>query len=294
VNAPACTGSVVELWRYPVKSMQGEQIQATAITERGVLGDRAYALMDQATGYIVSAKHPRKWDAVLACRAAFAQPPRLGAPLPPVWITLPDGAVVSSTVANIDQILSDALGRDVTLLAEAPAAPMREANRAPIDGSDFQELIRQELIGLAAPDGTFFDHAALHVLTTATLNQLQALYPTGRFAASRFRPNLLVALGGDEPGFVENTWLGRSLAIGAEAQLHLIDPTPRCVVTTLAQGDLPHDTGILRTVGQHNAAVSVTLAPGVVLPAVAGAYASVIQGGTLQVGDHVWFQDGKL
>src|SRR5262245_29169382 len=106
-------GSLIGLWRYPVKSMQGEQIDATAITERGVLGDRAYALMDRATGYIVSAKHPRKWGAVFACRAVFAEPPRLGAPLPPVLITLPDGAVVSSTAANIDLTLSHALGRDV-------------------------------------------------------------------------------------------------------------------------------------------------------------------------------------
>jgi uncharacterized protein YcbX len=260
MSAPAApAGSVVELWRYPVKSMQGERIDATAVAERGLLGDRAYALMDQATGYIVSAKHPRKWGAVLACRAEFAEPPQIGVPLPPVLITLPDGTVVSSAAPNIDQILSRVLGHDVTLLAQAPAAPMREANRAPIDGSASQEIIRQERMGLAAPEGTFFDHAPLHVLTTATLSRLQALYPAGRFAASRFRPNLVVAPA--DEGFVENAWLGHSLAIGADIRVHLIDPSPRCVVTTLAQGDLPHDTGILRTVSQHNAAASVTLAP---------------------------------
>jgi uncharacterized protein YcbX len=181
----------------------------------------------------------------------------------------------------------------VTLLAEAPAAPMREANRSPIDGSAPQEIIRQERMGLAAPAGTLFDHAALHVLTTATLDRLQALYPAGRFAASRFRPNVVVVPAGDDQGFVENTWLGRSLTIGAEVWLHLIDPSPRCVVTTLAQRDLPHDIGILRTVGQHNAAASVTLAPGVVLQAVAGAYAKVVQGGTLQVGDQAWLQESE-
>ena len=286
----ASVGSVVELWRYPVKSMQGEPIDTTAITERGVLGDRAYALMDRATGYIVSAKHPRKWGAVFACRAVFAQPPQLGAPLPPVWITLPDGAVVSSAEAHVDQLLSRALGRDVTLVAEAPAAPMREANRAPIDDPTSQEIIRREPMGLAAPDGTFFDHAALHLLTTATLNRLQALYPAGRFAVSRFRPNLVVTPSGEDQGFVENGWLGHSLTIGAAVQLYLIDPSPRCVVTTLAQGDLPHDIGILRAVSRHNAAASVTLAPGLVLPAVAGVYARVDQGGLLTVGERLYLQ----
>jgi uncharacterized protein YcbX len=225
---------------------------------------------------------------VLACRAVFAEPPQAGAPLPPVLITLPDGAVVSSAQANVDQILSYALGRDVTLLAEAPAAPMREANRTPVDGRASEEIIRQEPIALAAPAGTFFDHATLHVLTTATLNRLQALYPTGRFAVSRFRPNIVVAPDRDDQGFVENTWLGRSLSAGADVHLYLIDPSPRCVVTTLAQGDLPHDIGILRTVSQHNSAASVTLAPGVVLAAVVGAYARADQGGMLRVGDRVW------
>jgi uncharacterized protein YcbX len=277
-------GSVVELWRYPVKSMQGERISAASIGERGVLGDRAYALVDRATGFIVSAKHPRKWSKVLACRAAFAEPPQPGAPPPAVWITLPDGAVVSSAQPNIDRILSGVFGRDVALLAEAPEAPMREADRSPADGSTTEEIIRQESMGLAAPTGTFFDHAALHILTTATLSRLQALYPAGCFAVSRFRPNIVVAPTG-EHGFVENDWLGHFLTAGADVQLHLIDPSPRCVVTTLAQGDLPHDVGILRTVSRHNAAASVTLAPGVILPAVAGIYARVNHGGLLRIGD---------
>jgi hypothetical protein len=77
--------------------MQGEEINEAEITDRGVLGDRAYALMDRTTGHIASAKHPRKWSKLLQCRAVFVEPPQLGQPLPPVWITLPDGAVICST-----------------------------------------------------------------------------------------------------------------------------------------------------------------------------------------------------
>ena len=83
---------------------------------------------------------------------------------------------------------------------------------------------------------------------------------------------------------------GYGLAMGGGVELHVLDPCPRCVVTTLAQGDLPHDPGVLRTIAQHNAVASVTLAPGVVLPAVAGVYASVLQTGTLHRGDAVWLQ----
>jgi uncharacterized protein len=74
--------------------------------------------------------------------------------------------------------------------------------------------------------------------------------------------------------FVENTWIGRSLAIGDEVRLNITGPCPRCVMTTLAQGDLPRDVGVLRTAAQHNQAH-------------VGVYASVVQGGKVRRGDAV-------
>jgi uncharacterized protein YcbX len=280
-------GSLVGLWRYPVKSMQGEELNGAWLGERGLLGDRAYALLDQATGHIASAKHPRKWAKLFACRAAFAAPPQPGAALPPIWITLPDGGVIHSDQADVDQALSRALGQDVRLIAEAPAAPTREANRTPIDADESPEIIRQEALALAAPAGSFFDYATLHILTTATLDRLRELYPAGRFEARRFRPNIVIAPSGGKRGFVENDWLGRMLTAESGMRLRLIDPSPRCVVTTLAQGDLPRDPGILRTLGRHNPVASATLAPGVLLDAVAGVYASVLAGGALRRDDQV-------
>jgi uncharacterized protein YcbX len=280
-------GSLVALWRYPVKSMQGEEIHGAAITERGIAGDRAYAILDRATGHIASAKHPRKWSRLFACRAAFAEPPRAGAALPPIWITLPDGEVVHSDQTDVDQALSRALGREVALVRDAPAAPTREADRTPVDAPAGEAIIRQEPMALAAPEGTFFDLAPLHVLTTATLDRLRALYPAGRWEARRFRPNLVIAPAGDTSGLVENAWLGHALALGPEVRLEAIDPCPRCVVTTLAQSDLPRDPGILRALAEHSAAASVTFTPGVVFPAVAGIYATVLQGGAVRRGDSI-------
>ena len=286
-NAAVCTGSVASLWRYPIKSMQGEEVGETAIGERGILGDRSYALIDQATGHIASAKHPRKWGKLLLCRAAFVEEPLAGAPLPPVAITLPDGAVVHSSDGDVDQVLSRMLGREVHLLVTAPAQPLREADRSPPEDAT-QELILEEAMALAAPPGTFFDYAPVHVLTTATLAALSHQHPSGRFEVRRFRPNIVVEPVAVDPGFVENEWIGLHLAIGADVQLHLLDPCPRCVVTTLPQGELARDPGILRTIADNNAAASATLAPGVVFPAVAGVYGSVLQPGMLRLGDPVW------
>ncbi|WP_438031031.1 MOSC domain-containing protein [Sorangium sp. So ce233] len=277
-------GTVVSLWRYPIKSMQGEELDEAAITDRGVLGDRTYAVVDRETGHVASAKHPGKWGALLACRAAFAAPPRPSAPLPPVWITLPDGAVISSAQPDVDQALSRALGRDVALVSRAPEAPRREADRSPVDAPAAPTTIVEEPMALAAPAGTFFDVAAVHVLTTATLDRLRELHPSGRIEAPRFRPNLVVATPPDERRFLENGWIGRTLAIAAEVRLDVIDPCPRCVVPTLAQGEFPRDPGILRALARNNAVASATLAPGVVFPAVAGIYATVRHGGAIRRG----------
>ncbi|MGK3993283.1 MOSC domain-containing protein [Sorangium sp. So ce1024] len=282
IHEPA--GTVLSLWRYPVKSMQGEELDEAAITDRGLLGDRTYAVLDRETGHVASAKHPGKWGALLACRAAFAAPPRPSEPLPPVWITLPDGAVISSAQPDVDRALSRALGRDVALVSQAPEAPRREADRSPDEASGAPATIVEEPMALAAPAGTFFDVAALHVLTTATLDRLRELHPSGRVEAPRFRPNLVVTTPSNERCFVENGWIGRALAIAAEIQLDVIDPCPRCVVPTLAQGDLPRDPGVLRALARHNAVASATLAPGVVFPAVAGIYATVRRGGALRRG----------
>src|SRR6266487_1852744 len=108
-------GKVVALWRYPIKSMMGEDLNATDVTTRGLLGDRAYALVDQATRKVASAKNPRKWPDLFDYRAAFVVPPSPGMPLPEVRITLPDGTVLTTSQSEINQFLSKVLQREVTL-----------------------------------------------------------------------------------------------------------------------------------------------------------------------------------
>src|SRR6266852_3713362 len=110
-------GSVVSLWRYPVKSMMGEELNATEVTERGLLGDRAYALVDSADGKAATAKNPRKWPRLFDFRATFTEPARPAATVPPVRIAFPDGATVTSDQEDLSQILSKALNREVTLRA---------------------------------------------------------------------------------------------------------------------------------------------------------------------------------
>lgn len=257
-------GSVVTLWRYPVKSMMGEELNAAEVTERGLLGDRAYAFVDPSNGKVASAKNPRKWAKLFDCRAAFATSLHPGEKLPPARITLPDGTIVTSDQKDLNQILSTVLGREVTLGTTAPQTPSLEEYWPDIEGLAHRETTTDEDM----PAGTFFDLAVIHVLTTATIDRLRELYPQGRIEVRRFRPNIVVEVASGEKGFVENAWIGRTLAIGNEVRLSISGPCPRCVMTTLPQGDLPKDPGILRTAAQHNE-VNV------------GVYATVMRGGAI-------------
>lgn len=266
-------GAVVSLWRYPVKSMLGEELNASEVMERGLLGDRVYALVDPSNGKVVSAKNPRKWGRLFDCRAAFAEPPRVGAQVPPARITLPDGTIVTSAQGDLNQLLSHVLGREVTLATTVPQTPSLEEYWPDMEGLAHRDTITDE----AMPAGTFFDLAVIHLLTTATLDRFRDLYPQGRFEVRRFRPNIVVAPASDEKCFAENAWIGHTLAIGEAVRLRITGPCPRCVMTTLPQGDLPRDPGILRTAAQHNQ-VNV------------GVYAAVVRGGTIRHGDPVRFE----
>src|SRR6266481_2763358 len=219
----ATQGSVASLWRYPVKSMLGEELRASEVTERGLLGDRAYALVDSADGKAATAKNPRKWPTLFGFSATFIEPPHPGANVPPVRITLPDGTTITSQQANINQVLSRALSRPVTLNAAGRAdagAVNAEEYWPDMEGLEHRDTVTD----FPLPEGTFFDCAMVHLLTTATLDRLRQLYPQGRFEVPRFRPNIVVAAASGEQDFGENAWIGHTVAIGDAVRLSITGP----------------------------------------------------------------------
>jgi uncharacterized protein len=241
-------GSVVALWRYPVKSMLGEELNASLVTERGLVGDRGYALIDQETEKVVSAKNPRRWSGLFDFRATFLEDPADPQSLPSAWIRLPNGARLNSAQEDIDQRLSEALSRPVKLASSAPANPVLEGYWPDYDWLDAPDRV----FDVSLPKGTFFDSAVIHLITTATLDFLRSAAPASRFEVRRFRPNLVIDVGEGSDGFVEDQWAGRTLSLGSEVRLRVMGPCARCVMTTLSQADLPKDPGVLRTAVQKN------------------------------------------
>jgi uncharacterized protein YcbX len=287
-------GSVSALWRFPVKSMGGERLDRVDISSAGLLGDRAFALIDTATGKVVSAKSVQLFAGILDCQAAFVEPPQAGRGLPPVRITLPGGSSVMSDAADVHRRLSAHFGREVTLARSAPADFTIDQYHPDVEGADpagYRDTSVEQKLGsalfaqLGAPspvaEGAFFDASPVSVLTTSTLARLAELAPQSRWDERRFRMNVII--GTAEPGFLENDWIGKVVALGDMVRLRVTMPDPRCVMTTLAQGDVPNDTGILQAAVQHNRLPVMGGAPA---PCV-GVYAVTEAGGTLRVGDSV-------
>ncbi|MGC1527242.1 MAG: MOSC domain-containing protein [Phormidesmis sp.] len=266
-------GHLKALWRYPVKSMQGEMMEASDVIDRGLVGDRAYALWDVETSRIASAKNPKKWAALLDCRATFEKTLKAGVSTPPVHIALPTGATVNSDQLDIDPILSNWAKREVQLLSSVPKKPSLDQYWPDVEGREY----RDKMVELLMPEGTFFDSCPIHAITVATLERLKGLYPAGEFAPCRFRPNLLIDTQTQPASFVENDWIGQILSIGESVVLKIDTACPRCVVTTLAQEGLPQDMDILRTTANYN-------------DVFAGIRLSVMQGGTIRQEDEVWIE----
>ena len=268
-------GKVGSLHRYPIKSMMGEELNATMVGPKGLVGDRLFALSDPATGKIASAKNPSKWPNLFSYQATYSGPLNHPGEIPPVRITFPDGETILSQDANLEDVLSSNLGKPVRFMSNAPVSGTLEEYWPDIEGLPKRDEVTDE----AMPTETFFDLAMVHLLTTATLDELRKLYyPEGRAEVRRFRPNIVIATDPSITGFAEEEWIGKVLAIGDEVKFKITGPCPRCVMTTLAQGDLPKDAGILKTALRHNQAH-------------VGIYASVLKGGKIRRGDPVRLED---
>jgi uncharacterized protein YcbX len=253
--------TVAAVYCYPIKSMLGEDLQSAEVDSRGLVGDRAFAVIDPAENRVGSAKIPKKWARLYEYTAAYAN----GATVP--QITFPDGSVVASDAADLDQRLSADLGKQVRFVSTKPDDLKLEAVKPGLDAIDLPETVDFPLVN------PFFDFAALHIVTTATLDHYRSLYPAGDFDARRFRPNLVLETPG-ETGFYEETLIGKTLAIGDQVRVRIFMNTHRCAATTLPHHGLPKDNDILRTANKHNMGN-------------VGVYANVEQTGTVRVGDAV-------
>jgi hypothetical protein len=267
--------------------MGGERLERATLGERGIPGDRGWAVRDEQVGEIRGAK---KLPRLLLCNAAYLEEPSAER-IPPAEITFPDGGRVRTDAPDVAERLSALVGRPVTLWPLQPPDDLGHYRRGAPDDPDMEKELRgifgrledeplpdlsvipQEIFTFTSIPGTYFDVLPLHLLTTATIAELGRKNASSSFHPRRFRPNLLIEPDDGRPGFTELDWCGRTITIGgAVVKVHY--PTMRCVMTTLPQGDLAKDPQVLRTI-VRDANQNV------------GVYADVVTPGRVAVGDRV-------
>lgn len=198
------------------------------------------------------------------CSASYIKIPEQGQDLPPVRITLANGKLINSDSKDIDQILSEFFGRDVKLARIAPedfTIDQFHPDLENLDPAGNRNISTEQKLGSALfkamgvdsplPPGSFMDVFPVSLMTTtSTLDYLHELRPETNFDIRRFRMNVVVKT--IDPGFAENTWVGKTLKIGNNVPLIITMPDPRCVMTTLPQDGIPKDNYVLRTLVDHN------------------------------------------
>ncbi len=283
-------GSVREIWRHPVKSMQGERVAQVSLGIQGIPGDRSWAVRDEVRGGIRGAK---KIPALMRCSASLPETLRSGDPIIPE-IGLPDGRQVRADAADAATQVSDAVGQPVTLWPLRPAEDRDHYRRGAPTHADLEAELRDifarmpeeplpnlgalppELLEFESPPGTYFDAFPVLLLTDATLRRLAELAPASRIDVRRFRPNFVIDTDG-AADFVETGWAGRRLRIGG-ALLQATVPCPRCVMITHAFDDLPRDPQLMRTVVRE-------------ADQCVGLYATVLEPGPVKTGDSLELVD---
>ncbi|MGI9233458.1 MAG: MOSC domain-containing protein [Woeseiaceae bacterium] len=223
---------ISEIWRYPVKSMLGEQLDQADVGPGGIQGDRQWAVVDKESGVSLSAK---RYADLLSCQAWTSDGE--------VMIRTPDNSENPAGSAEVARALSDLLGRQVTTRsAEAAATIQHEFPTAITEGEGEPFLYEPET-------EAFVDCAPLQLLTTGTLVELQRLLPDSKIHRVRFRPNFLVKT--KEIGFVENDWVSNDVTLGS-LRCQVYDDTRRCIMVALGQDGLPRDTEVIRTILKRN------------------------------------------
>lgn len=279
-------GEVGELWRYPVKGMVGERVEAVELGPQGMQGDRHWAVRDTARAEIQSCKFRPD---LLRC-AARLDPAAAGG----VAITLPDGRSVGVADPEAAAAVSRLVGHASTLEPLRPATDAAFYRRHGANGDAWLAELKAtfdrepgeplpEVLDALPPaaaefvvvPGSFHLVTQLHLLTTATLVHLDALDPAADWDVRRFRPNVVIETGRDARGLLEQAWVGRRMLIG-DAAVTCVDTTPRCGAITRAQaGGLVVDKRVLRSVVKE-AAQNV------------GVYGEVAAGSKVRTGDGVY------
>ncbi len=238
-------GTIAGLWRYPVKSLQGEPLLAGQLTPSGLVGDRVFGIFEKTTDVLLSAKRlPRMLEGSAVLLPGDDLVARLSF----------DGSTLLSTDPNINEALSSWLEVGVEL--RQPKAGRRSVVETQVDLDDDSQLAE-----FSTRPGVLFDSCTLNLVSTTSLAAASALYPAGVWGVERFRPNVLIETETaisessfdeeERPGFVDDELVGFVVSVGT-VEIVVMKRCDRCVMITRPFGVFGRDRALLRTLSRFH------------------------------------------
>jgi uncharacterized protein len=249
-------GTVAELWRYPVKSLQGETLTSGELSIQGLAGDRAFGIFERSSDVLLSAKRvPKMLEGSASLVSAGTSSTEAQADRTELVAELCFASqTLRSNDPKIHQALSAWLDLDVEL--RQPRDGRRSVIETQVDLDDDSQLAE-----FSTRAGVFFDSCSLNLVSTTSLAAAKALYPAGDWGVERFRPNVLIETEAsitdsstDEegrPGFVDDELVGFMLNLGI-AEIVIMKRCDRCVMVTRPFGPYLRDRTLLRTLARFH------------------------------------------
>ena len=223
----------------------------------GFAGDRGWAIRDETVGEVRGGRNLPK---LLHCSSRYLEEPTT-TPLPAPMITMPDGTEILSNDPDAARLMSELVGKPVTIWPQVSAYDLDHYRRLPMTEEELIEIFGREpgepipefssfpkvIEEFVSPPGTYFDATEIQILTTSTLAYMKKKNPDAEWNVLRFRPNMVLDTG-DKPELIESTWQGKILKIG-DVEMECFGPTPRCAITAHPQQkDIEKDPSVLRTI----------------------------------------------
>ena len=286
-------GTVKELWRYPVKSMEGQLLEEANVEKLGLVGDRYWAIRDEIKNETSSV---RKLPKLLQCTAEYQSEPcagQVGSLIPHVKITCHNGISFTTNDDNADEILSEFLNKHTSIRPLQPRSNWRFYRLKTMDGEEAlkkQFSTKEALPSMASvswlkilelsifstPLGRYYDAYPLHIVSSNSIEKLKSLEPEGDFQSKRFRPNIYIECSDKNANLDEFDWVGGKLHIG-NAVIKCESRTVRCLMPAQPQPNIKKDSKVLRTLEKHTGRHL-------------GINASVLKAGTISHGDSVYWE----
>jgi hypothetical protein len=259
-------GRVESVWRYPVKSMRGEDLPNAFAGFAGIYGDRVYAFRSSAAPPGFPYLTAREQQQMLRCRTRYRHPERMAAP--------PNLAAAAALAPGITPLYAEAA--DLMLDVIMPSGE--------VHGIDDPRLLERLCEGqreglrlsLIRSERALTDCRPISIISLQTARQLSDEVGV-RLDTRRFRANVYVDLEAAQ-GFAENAWVGRRLRIGAKTEVAVLERDPRCKMITLDPETGEANPDVMRCVAKAH-------------DGTAGVYAAVLVEGTIRPGDPIALVD---